>query len=91
MRFSAFNQRSTPEFIGVVTDIASDLSREPQSGVTYCSAHLAVSDEKRPEAMNLKLVPGMPVETFMETGQRTALSYFMKPFRDQMERAFKEE
>ena len=91
LRFSAFNQRSTPEFIGEVTDIASDLSREPQSGVTYYSAHLAVSDEKSPEAMNLKLVPGMPVETFMETGQRTALSYFMKPFRDQMERAFKEE
>jgi HlyD family secretion protein len=91
LRFSAFNQRSTPDFLGEVTDIASDLSHEPQTGVTYYSAHLAVTGDKRPEAMNLKLVPGMPVETFMETGERTALSYFIKPFRDQMERAFREE
>ena len=91
LRFSAFNQRSTPDFTGEVTDIASELTREPQTGVSFYTAHLAVSEARREEAMNLKLVPGMPVETFMETGQRTALSYFMKPFRDQMERAFKEE
>jgi HlyD family secretion protein len=91
LRFSAFNQRQTPDFTGEVTEIASELTREPQTGVSYYTAHLAVSEDRREEAMNLKLVPGMPVETFMETGQRTALSYFMKPFRDQMERAFKEE
>ena len=91
LRFSAFNQRTTPEFTGEVTEIASELTREPQTGVSYYTAHLSVSEDRRAEAMSLKLVPGMPVETFMQTGERTALSYFMKPFRDQMERAFKEE
>lgn len=91
LRFSAFNQHTTPEFTGEVTHIAAELTREPQTGVSYYTAHLSVTEDRRAEAMNLKLVPGMPVETFMETGQRTALSYFLKPFRDQMERAFKEE
>ncbi|MEQ1669356.1 MAG: HlyD family type I secretion periplasmic adaptor subunit [Hyphomicrobium sp.] len=91
LRFSAFNQRTTPEFAGEITGIAAELTREPQTGVSYYTAHVAVTEAQREEAMNLKLVPGMPVETFMETGQRTAISYFMKPFTDQMARAFKEE
>jgi HlyD family secretion protein len=91
LRFSAFNQRTTPEFPGTVTSIAAELTREPQTGVSYYTAHIAVAEERRQEALNLKLVPGMPVETFMETGQRTALSYFVKPFTDQMARAFREE
>jgi multidrug efflux pump subunit AcrA (membrane-fusion protein) len=39
----------------------------------------------------LKLVPGMPVEVFMSTGDRTALSYLTKPFTDQMNRTFREQ
>jgi HlyD family secretion protein len=39
----------------------------------------------------LKLVPGMPVEVFMQTGERSLLSYLMKPLRDQFSRAFREE
>ena len=91
LRFSAFNQQTTPEFKGEITDIAAELTHEPQTGISYYTAHLFVTEDKREEAMNLKLVPGMPVETFMETGQRTALTYLLKPFRDQMARAFKED
>jgi HlyD family secretion protein len=53
-------------------------------------ARLEMDDEDRRSIGDLKLVPGMPVEVFMSTGERTALSYLAKPFTDQMNRAFRE-
>ena len=91
LHFSAFNRQKTPEFPGEVSQIAANLTKEPQTGVSYYVARLAISAEKQDEARQLKLVPGMPVETFIETGQRTAISYLFKPIRDQIARAFKEE
>ncbi len=91
LRFSAFNQRTTPEFIGEVQQIAGDLTKEPQTGVSYYVARIAISDEHQDDVRALKLVPGMPVETFVETGSRTAISYLFKPFSDQIARAFREE
>jgi membrane fusion protein, type I secretion system len=64
---------------------------EAQSGQTFYLARIKV-DEAAPAALGgLKLVPGMPVEAFIETGERTALSYLVKPFTDQVARAFREE
>ncbi len=91
LRFSAFNQRTTPEFIGEIQQIAGDLTKEPQTGVSYYVARIAISDEHQDDVRALKLVPGMPVETFVETGSRTAISYLFKPFSDQISRAFREE
>ncbi len=91
LRFSAFNQRTTPEFIGAIQQIAGDLTKEPQTGVSYYVARIAISDEHQDDVRALKLVPGMPVETFVETGSRTAISYLFKPFSDQISRAFREE
>lgn len=91
LRFSAFNQQTTPEFKGEVIQIAADLTKEPQTGVAYFVGRLAVSDANSETFRALKLLPGMPVETFIETGHRTAISYLMKPFQDQINRAFREE
>ena len=91
LHFSAFNRRDTPEFPGTVSQIAANLTREAQTGVTYYVARLAIAEENQDEVRALKLVPGMPVETFIKTGQRTAISYLLKPFRDQIARAFKED
>lgn len=91
LRFSAFNQRTTPEFKGEVTQIAADLTKEPQTGAAYFVGRLAVSDANSDTFKSLKLLPGMPVETFIETGERTAISYLLKPFQDQIKRAFREE
>jgi HlyD family secretion protein len=38
----------------------------------------------------VRMVPGMPVEIFAKTYDRTVLSYFVKPLYDQMARAFRE-
>lgn len=91
LRFPAFNQRTTPELPGMVTRVAADLSRDPQSGVTFYLARIRILDAAMKDLKGLKLVPGMPVEAFVETEQRTALSYMLKPLTDQFAKAFREE
>ena len=91
LRFSAFNQRSTPEFEGEVAQVAAELTREPQTGVSYYTARIKVAAQSQEQAQSLKLVAGMPVETFIETGHRTAVTFLLKPFSDQIARAFKED
>lgn len=91
IRFSAFNQRKTPEFEAEITQVAAELTKEPQSGLSYYTARLKIAPAREEEAKTLKLVPGMPVEAFVETGERKAIAYLLKPFSDQIARAFKEE
>ncbi|MCL4766562.1 MAG: HlyD family type I secretion periplasmic adaptor subunit [Hyphomicrobiaceae bacterium] len=91
LRFPAFNQRTTPELAGTVSRVAADLTRETQTGFTYYLARISVSTDEMSKLKELKLLPGMPVESFIETGDRTVLSYLMKPFNDQISRAFRED
>ena len=92
LRFSAFNQRSTPELNGKIARIAAEVSKDQQTGQTYYTARISVEDEELAKLGTINhLVPGMPVESFIQTGERTALSYLAKPFSDQIARAFKEE
>lgn len=96
VRFSAFNQRTTPEVTAKVTRVSADLlvDQVAQGGgaqsVPYYSVRLELTDEGRAELGALKLVPGMPAEVHITTGERTVLSYFSKPLTDQFARAFKE-
>lgn len=90
LRFPAFNLRTTPEVSGKLTRIAADLTREQQTGQSYYVARIEVDDAGLAVLGSLKLIPGMPVEAFIETGERTALSYLVKPLTDQFARAFKE-
>jgi HlyD family secretion protein len=91
IRFSAFNLRTTPEVNGVVSRVSADAIREAQTGLTYFNARLLVTAEERVRLGKVTLVPGMPVEVFIETGSRTALSYFLKPLTDQFARAFRDQ
>lgn len=91
LRFSAFSQTTTPELKGRVVQRADEVTKEPQTGNTYYTARIAVEDSDREKAARMRLVSGMPVEGFIETSQRTALSYLMKPITDQIHRAFREE
>ena len=90
MRFPAFNQRTTPEVSGTVAHVAADLTREAQTGMTYYIARIKPTEEALAKLVSFKLLPGMPVEAFIATGARTALSYLMKPMTDQFAKAFKE-
>jgi HlyD family secretion protein len=90
LRFTALNQSTTPEVHGTVTRLGADLTREVSTGQSYFVARVGVDAGELAKLKMSKLVPGMPVEAYIETGQRTALSYLMKPFTDQWGRAFRE-
>jgi HlyD family secretion protein len=91
LRFSAFSQRNTPELSGVVTSVAADLTTDQRSGQSYYVVRTKVSDGEWQRLGQVTPVPGMPVEAFIQTGERTALAYLTKPLMDQVARAFKEE
>jgi HlyD family secretion protein len=91
LRFPAFNQRTTPELDGSIARVAPDLTKDPQSGAAYYVARIKIAGADLAAFKQMKLVAGMPVESYIETGERTALSYLTKPFTDQLQRAFREE
>jgi HlyD family secretion protein len=90
LRFSAFNIRTTPEIEGVVTRISADTSTDQRTGVSYYTVRIAMGAEQIERLGEVKLLPGMPVEAFIQTRDRTMLSYLMKPLHDQFLRAFRE-
>jgi len=90
LRFSAFNQRTTPEINGIVKRISGDIVTDQKSGATYYLVHIATPVEEVARLDGLKLLPGMPVDAFIQTGSRTVLSYLTKPLRDQIVKAFRE-
>jgi HlyD family secretion protein len=89
MRFSAFNQRTTPEVMGVLQRISADLATDQRTGMSYYVARIEIPESERAR-LNQRIIPGMPVETFIQTDARTVISYLVKPFTDQMNRAFRE-
>lgn len=91
LRFIAFNQRTTPELTGSISRLAADLTREPQTGATYYTARVAVSDAEMARLGAVDLIAGMPVEAYIQTEARTAISFLIKPITDQIARAFREE
>lgn len=91
LRFTAFNQRTTPEVGATVTRVAANVSQDVKTGASYYSAHLNLDGAAVQALGDLKLVPGMPLEAFIATGERSAISYLVKPLTDQFARAFKEE
>ena len=90
LRFSAFNIRTTPEIEGVVTRISADTSTDQRTGQSYYTVRIAMPADQIERLGEVKLLPGMPVEAFMQTRDRTMLSYLIKPLHDQFLRAFRE-
>lgn len=88
LRFPNFNQRTTPEIDGTVIRLSPDVTRDAKSGLPYYLARIRMSTEKLDPAM--KFVPGMPVDVFIRTRERTLVSYLVKPLADQAARAFRE-
>ena len=90
VRFSAFNQRVTPQLIGQVSYVSPDTTKDQQSGTSYFTVRIMLPEEERRRLAGLQLSSGMPAEVFMQTGSRTMLSYLLKPIMDQFQRAFVE-
>jgi membrane fusion protein, type I secretion system len=90
LRFSTFNLATTPEIDGYVRRISADTTTDQRTGQTYYTIRIAIPAEELSQIQTVKLVPGMPVECFIQTGERTVISYLLKPLRDQMTRTFRE-
>jgi membrane fusion protein, type I secretion system len=90
LRFPAFNVATTPEIDGQVSRISADTSSDQRTGQSYYTIRISIHPDQLARLGNVKLVPGMPVECFVQTGDRTVISYFLKPLRDQMMRTFRE-
>jgi membrane fusion protein, type I secretion system len=90
LRLSAFNQRTTPELNGVVTRVSPDVTTDQRTGQSYYTIRVSMPPEEVARLGDVKLIPGMPVEAFVQTGERTMLSYLIKPLSDQLMRAFRE-
>ena len=87
---SAFNQQSTPEINGTVTRISADAGTDQRTGLSYYVIRIAMPPEEVARLGGVTVIPGMPVEAFVQTGERTMLSYFAKPLHDQLMRVFRE-
>ena len=90
LRFTNFNQRTTPEVLGQVSLISADITTDPRTGLTYYTVHIRVPPEEVARLGDVRLVPGMPVESFIQTTPRTVMSYLVRPLSDQLTRAFRE-
>jgi HlyD family secretion protein len=90
LRFSAFSARTTPEINGTVVRIGADTSTDQRTGQSYYLVRISMTADEIKRLGNVKLTPGMPVEAFIQTGERTMISYLVKPLRDQLNRAFRE-
>jgi len=89
LRFSAFNQRTTPEVRGEVTRVSADLTLDERTGISYYTARISLTADEARRLGNVSLAPGMPVEAFIQTGERTVLSYLTKPLADHAMRTFR--
>jgi HlyD family secretion protein len=90
LRFSAFNQRTTPEIQGAISRISADVSSDQRTGQNFYTARIAIPADELARLGNVKVLPGMPAEIFARTYDRSVLSYFTKPLTDQIVRAFRE-
>ena len=90
LRFSAFNQRTTPEILGEVSMISADLTSDQRSGASFYTVRIALAPDEVVRLGAVRLMPGMPVESFVQTAPRSLMSYLTKPLADQVVRAFRE-
>lgn len=90
MRFATFNQRTTPELNGTIRRISADVTTDQRSGLSYYTVRASLSEAEIARLGDVRLVPGMPVEVFMQTAERKVLSYLVKPLNDQLTRAFRQ-
>src|SRR6202034_750627 len=90
LRFSAFNMRTTPEVNAAVVRVAADTTTDQRTGQSYYLVRISMTADEIKRLGDVRLTPGMPVEAFIQTGDRTMLSYLVKPLHDQLMRSFRE-
>ncbi|MEZ5798259.1 MAG: HlyD family type I secretion periplasmic adaptor subunit [Paracoccaceae bacterium] len=88
--FSAFSSRTTPHLMGRVAVISADAFTDQASHASFYRAEIVLNQGEMAKLAEQTLVPGMPVEAFIQTEARTPMAYLLKPFTDYFARAFRE-
>ena len=88
--FSAFSSRTTPHLFGKVAVVSADALTNAETSAAYYRAEVILNEGEVAKLGDQALLPGMPVEVFVQTGARTPLAYLVKPFTDYFARAFRE-
>jgi HlyD family type I secretion membrane fusion protein len=91
LQFSALNTRVTPRVSAIVSYVSADRQVDPNTGQAFYTTRLTISDTLPPEIRPEQIYPGMPVDTFINTGERTFAEYLVKPLLDSFTLAFREE
>lgn len=90
LKFSAFDQRTTPDLVGQVIQVSADTFEDEATRANYYGVEI-ILDEGQAELLGDKrIVPGMPVESYIRTADRSPLAYLIKPLADYFNRAFRE-
>ncbi|MGB7243717.1 MAG: HlyD family type I secretion periplasmic adaptor subunit [Sulfitobacter sp.] len=90
LRFSAFDQREMPEMGGKLSQISADVIVDPNSGANYYETKILPLETDLAKLTGQVLLPGMPVEVYIKTGDRTAFEYLTQPLMNFFNRAFRE-
>ena len=91
VRFSSLDQRSTPELLGRVVQISADAFQDDARQISYYRAEIVLSEGEQDKIpQGITLIPGMPVESFIKTNDRTPLAYLVKPLADYFAKAMRE-
>lgn len=90
LRFSGFDAKTTPELTGRVSQISADALMDERTGGLYYSTRISIPKTEITQLDNRPLLPGMPVEVFIKTAEKSPLEYLTKPFADYFARAFRE-
>jgi multidrug efflux pump subunit AcrA (membrane-fusion protein) len=90
VRILAFNIRRTPVLAGAVSTVAADALTNPKDGTAFYLTEIEIPPTEESAPHVLALQPGMPVEAFIETGERTFAEYLLQPVMLRMDRTFRE-
>ncbi|VDS07240.1 Type I secretion system membrane fusion protein PrsE [Paracoccus haematequi] len=90
LRFSAFSSRTTPEIDGVLGRVSADALIDETTRQPYYRAEVTIPADQLAKLGDLALIPGMPVEVYIQTGERSPMAYLVKPLADYFNRAFRE-
>ena len=88
--FAAFSARTTPQLAGTLTTISADAMTDQASHQSFYRAEITLDAGEMAKLKDNKLVPGMPVQAYIGTGDRTPMAYLLKPFTDYFHMAMRE-
>ena len=91
VRFSAFKQSKTPKMEGKVINISPDRFVDEKTGNPYYLARVELIPESKKKLGDLQLLPGMPAEVLIKTGERTLFQYLAQPATNFFARSFIED